>query len=236
VADRTPSAPSSGAYSLPVAVERARAIFRSEGAAGLLRRSLAHERWIMLERRLDQPILERRPRASVTTGTCRPEPESYLALRPGTDRATAERVVSAARWCFGAWLDGRLVHTSYASPPPGTWLELLGCVFPVADDEVVCFEAATERSARSLGVASAARSYMLRFLRQAGYARTVGFAGLGNAPAHVFLGRSGYEPIGTVGWVRLGLVRQTFVWTRPGKRPPASRSAARASGRLLLLR
>ncbi len=224
VPEENPARPQGG-YSPRAATRRAAALLATEGALSLLRRTVVWRRWVLLERDLRAPVSPVPVAPSLAIGPCRLDLGTYRALRPEASVDVARLTLAAAQWGFGAWLDGRLVHASYASSAPSPRLEPLGGGFPVGDDEVVVFETLTAPDARGFGVSTAVRAEILRFFQEAGHRRMLGFTLPENAASLRSLEKVGYVPIGDIGWVRLGPLWQNFVRTRRGARPPAGRSA-----------
>jgi GNAT superfamily N-acetyltransferase len=187
---------------------------------------------VLLERDLRDPIPSVSAAASVEIGQCALDPDTYLAIRPEADPESVRLALDAAQWGFGAWLDGRLVHLSFAASAPAPWLESLGGPFPVGEEEVVVFETHTAPDVRGKGVSTAVRSEILRFFQGAGYRRMLGFTLPHNTASLRSLDKAGYRPIGAIGWARIGGWWLNFVRTQPGAFPPAGRSSHLAGLRL----
>lgn len=201
-------------------LSRAREVLRDEGLRVLAFRILGeivYRRVILVERRLHEPIPEHAARVSVAIAPLRePEVDEYLALRPDADPAEIRRRLAGGERCFVARCGGRIVHAIWATTGRGL-IEYLGREVLLSPDEVYVHQSFTAQDCRGRGIASARVSWMLRFLRDAGYRRVLAVHVPENRAAWVPFSRGGYHPVEVLGYLRLGPWRHEF--RRPFRGP-----------------
>lgn len=192
---------------------RATEILRQEGIKSLWFKTLGetvYRRMLLFERPLDEPITAFEARLSVTISLLEPaDVEAYVAFQPGADAADVYQRLAAGRWCFVARHDGRMVHACWVATGR-VWIAYLGREIELAPDEAYTYESFTVAECRGKDICSERYSRMLRFLRSAGFRRTITAIMPENVLALRPHEKAGCHPLGVMGYVGIGSWRHEF--------------------------
>jgi GNAT superfamily N-acetyltransferase len=181
---------------------------------------IAYRRLVLLERRLDEPIVDVAALVPVEIGLLeRAEIADHARLVPGTDPVDIRARLEAGQWCFVARLQGRLVCARWAATGR-IRVDYLACDLDLAADEAYSYGLYTDPAFRGHGVSPAASVAMLRHLRAAGFRRVVAAILPENRASLRSVAKTGYRPYGLMGRVKLG------PWTRHFHRRAVGESEA----------
>jgi GNAT superfamily N-acetyltransferase len=137
--------------------------------------------------------------------------DEYAAVRGERDVAE-ERLASGLR-CSGTWLHGELVVVRWLAAGE-VWIDYLDLRLPLADDEIFILDTFTAPGRRGGGIAPAGFAVLLAELAAEGRSRALGGVLPENRAAVRNVEKSGFEPTGRMGCVRLGPWRRGFVRRR----------------------
>lgn len=155
---------------------RGRDVVRDEGWSALLVMALAdlgYRRFLLLERRLDEPIAAITPRLPVDVATLQPsELDEYLRLNDRLTRPPLEARVARGDECFLARYEGRMVAASWVSRD-AHFFRSLGCRYEVGPSEAYLYDSHTAPAFRGRGIAPALGIHVLVRLRERGVTRLV---------------------------------------------------------------
>jgi len=200
-------------HALRHALAQAVARFHAEGVRGVWFRALSklgYRRLILVARPLEEPIPDVEPRIPLAIDLLqRSEVAEYLEFRPDTAAAEVEARLEGGQLCFVARHEGRIVSARWAAVGRA-WIDYLSCQMPMAADEVCPYDQFTRVRYRGQDAAPATTVAMLRHLREAGYRRTVGTILPGNEASVRASAKTGYRPIGRIGYVAVGSWRRYF--------------------------
>ena len=226
------SKPISHAWTWRQILKRAAEVFREEDIKSLWFKILGetvYRRLVLMERPLNEPVPEVTPRLPVAIGPLREfELDDYIEFRPEADPPEVRRRLEAGDLCFVARHEGRIVNAGWATTCRA-WIEYLACEMRLAPGEVYHYESFTTPSFRGLNISPARYTQMLRYLRDAGYRRSVSAVVPENKAGISHLKKVGYRPFGVMGYVKLGPWRRDFCWVDPALRPPGESPAISGS-------
>ncbi len=195
------------------ALRRAVEVLRAEGLGSLWFKILGetvYRRVVLLERRLDGSAVEVTSRLPVVLGLLQEtEVDEYVALRPTSDPAEVRRRLAAGQQCFTARHEGRLVHVCWVATHRA-WIGYLQREIALAPDEAYIYDAFTAPDWRGQNISPARSAHMQRALWAAGTRRLLTVIMPENRPAFRPPAKTGYRPIGVLGYVRLGPWRRDF--------------------------
>jgi RimJ/RimL family protein N-acetyltransferase len=165
---------------------------------------IAYRRLLLLERHLDDPILDAPALVPVEIGLLQPtEIADYARLIPGTSVADVRSRLDAGQWCFVARFQWRLICARWAATGR-IRVEYLSRDLEMAPDEAYSYGLYTDPAFRGHGVSPAASVAMLRYLRAASFRRVVAAILPENHASLQSVAKTGYRPCGLIGRVRLG--------------------------------
>lgn len=161
--------------------------------------------------------------------------EAYARFRSGTEPDRVARRLDEGHVCVAAWLEGEIVTAQWYAFGRNR-LDAIGRPLDLAEDEVYAYDSYTAEPLRGRRLATARAIWACRYLRGAGYRRTLGYIAPQNRPAFGPPRRVEARELGTAGFVRLGPWRRDFVrvrggrrvWTRPGTPIEVGRDFAEA--------
>jgi hypothetical protein len=176
---------------------------------------IAYRRLLLLERRLDEPILDVPALVPAEIGLLeRNEIAEYATLVPGTEVADVHSQLDGGQLCFVARLEGSLICARWAATGR-VWIDYLACDLELAADEAYSYGLYTDPAFRGLAVSPAASVAMLRHLRAAGFRRVVAAILPENHASLRSVTKTGYRPYGLVGRVGFGPFTWHFHRTKP---------------------
>ena len=180
----------------------------------------AYRRVVVMECRLDAPIVQMTARAPVIVGLLtEADVDEYATFRPDADAAEIRRRLVAGHRCFVARHEGRIVHAGWAATREA-WIEFLGRPFPLEPGDVYQFDSYTAPAFRGLDLATARVTWMARFLRDAGFRRLLAVVWPENRAAFRPLEKAGYRAVGTMGYIRLACWQRHFYRRKRPSAPP----------------
>ncbi len=195
------------------ALLRAVAVLREKGLKSLWFKLLGetvYRRVVLLERILDEPIHPITSRIPVTIKLMeRSDVDEYCAFHLDADRSDIQQRLDSGHWCFTARHQGRIVHACWAASQV-LWFDYLSREMLLASDEAFVYDSYTDPSYRGLNIAGVRRLEMICFFHGAGFRRLLGAVIPENQPAVRTIQKSEYRPIGTLGFFRIGPIRQDF--------------------------
>ncbi|HID90276.1 MAG TPA: hypothetical protein EYP52_11310 [Anaerolineae bacterium] len=204
------------------ALSRIGYVLWEEGGRGVARRAWrrlsrrpVYRRLLVVEYSLrDIPIT--RPRVNVTFGELHPsEFEALIALRPFlTEEVIRLRLRNGHRF-YVARRDGRIVHSQVVAVGKA-YSGYLEIAFPLAPDEVYCYEAYTVPEHRGKRLSPAGRAFIAREMERMGYGRALAFIAPKNYPAVRAALRDDGQVRGHIGFVEVAGVRRYFYRVRKG--------------------
>lgn len=189
---------------------RAGEVLRTEGLRGLWWRGLGvtvYRRLTLVARPVESEPRRRAARVAVTPELLTHETVGdYLELRGDTPAAEVERRLATGQRCVlvrreGAPVSARWFATGFAE------IEYLDLVFDLPAGAAYVYDVYTGPEARGLGISAAVAPYYEQMLRDAGCRTLLGTAMPENRAGRGLVGGAGYEPVGTLGCVRLGPLR-----------------------------
>jgi len=209
-------------------LKRAAEVLREEGLKSLWFKILGetvYRRVVLVERLLHEPIAEVIPRMRIEIGPLKEaEVNEYVGLRPEADPSDIRHRIKSGQLCFVARHEGRIVHACWATTRRA-WIDYLDRAILLAADEYYGYEGFTAPGFRGQNIALALYSYMIRYLRDAGYQRSVAVLMPENKLAFRPLEKIGYRPFGMMGYVKIGPWRYDLCRVNHHARPPGTPSA-----------
>ena len=201
--------------------KRAAEIFRDEGIFSVWCKILAllgYRRALLIERPVDRPTAAVTPRVPVTIGRLEEaDVGDYLVFRPEVRAADVRRRLQAGHECFVARHEGRIVHAAWAATGR-VRIDFLARDLDLGPDEVYLDESHTLPPFRGLDIAAERSRHMRRHYEGRGYRRSLAIVFPENRQACRAAEKSGYRPIGTIGYIRLGPWRRDFFRVHPAGR------------------
>jgi len=202
--------------------QRAVAILREEGITSLWFKILSetvYRRAIVIEHRLGESIRDVASAVPFDFGLLtKADLEEYLSLRPEADPSEIQARLDRGQLCFVTRHDGKLGTVNWVAPTTA-WLNYLSLKIPLAPEEVYSYESFTASELRGQNVAPARSVLMLRYLEKLGCRRVIGVIIPDNTASLRYARKSGYRPIGTMGYIKLGRWRYNFCRLRSGVTP-----------------
>jgi GNAT superfamily N-acetyltransferase len=185
-----------------------------------LAKARVYRRLMLLERRLDEPIVELPlPDGIVVRRIEREHLDAYQAFRSGPDGAEGARRLDEGQWGFAAWYDGRIVGAGWTSSGRAS-IPYLDWELALAADEAYSHDVFTAPEFRGRGLAPAARIDLLRYARERGCRRILSALLPENTSGWRMPALIGFRPIGWIGYVGAGRRRRRFCHVEPGAEPP----------------
>jgi hypothetical protein len=184
-------------------------VLREEGASGLWWRGLGvtvYRRLLIVSRRIGEG-----PREEPTAGELefgwldQGELGAYGRLRPGM-REEAARRLRAGQRCFVGRRSGELVHARWFARGEAE-MPYLGLAFELPEGVAYVYDVFTAPASRGARISAAAPRFE-RIVREHGTEVILGTVMPGNAQGLGLVRGAGYEPLGTIGSLRLGPVRK----------------------------
>ena len=192
---RSPRAPGRSATAVAVRVLAAARVYR---------------RLMLLERRLDEPIVDLPLPAGLAVRQLDLEDlGAYCAFRPDQDPAAIRQRLAAGEWAFAGWESGRIVTAGWTSPRRAA-IEYLGWETTLALDEGYSYDLYTASAFRGHGLAAAARVPALRHARDHGCRRLFSALLPENLPGWSTPAAIGFMAIGWIGYVGPRPLRYRF--------------------------
>ena len=200
-------------WTVKSALLRAAAVLREEGLKSLWFKLLGetvYRRAVLVERILDKPIHPMTSRVPVTIKLMgSPDIDEYCKFRPDADGPDVQQRLDSGHWCFIARHQGRIVHTCWAATQV-FWFNYLSYEIQLASDEAFIYDSYTDPSCRGLNIAATRSVEMMRFFHGAGFRRLLAVVAPEDQSAVRIPQKSGYHSIGTLGFFRIGPIRQDF--------------------------
>lgn len=213
-----------GNLSLRHVWRRAYEVVRGEGwsvLAFMFLADLGFRRFLLLERRFDEPIPTITPLVPLAFSELRPaELDEYLRFHDQVPRAQLEERFARGDECFLARHDGRIVSTSWASRADH-FFRSLECCYEVGASEIYLYDAFTDPGLRGRAIAPALGVRVLERFRRAGLRRVMVVVVPENAANRRARAKSGFRACERIVYLRLG--RRSWHWHR--KSTPDPRSA-----------
>lgn len=203
---------------LQQALKRGTEVLQEEGIKSfwfkLLSEIGCYRRLLLLERLLEESVLEIKPGLPVTIDLLKKtEVDEHLAFRTDeADPSTVEDWFNVGHWCFVARHEGQLISASWAAVHRARSF-YLACEIHLMRDEVYIYDSFSRPDFRGKSVSAAVRGEMIRYFRAAGYRRMI----LGTQPENESnlrtLRKVGFRPFGIMGYIKIGPWRQDFYRT-----------------------
>lgn len=209
------------AYPTGTALRRALLTLRIEGPKSFWFKLLAecgYRRLLLVERSLDQPVVDFTPRLPVEVAMlAQSEVDDYLVFRPGTTRRDIAGRLRSGEMCFVARHQGRIVAAAWAAVQP-VWVPFLGCQIDMAPGDAHIYDKFTAPAYRGRGIANGVRSFHLRHLQRAGFRRATGTVLPENVSSLRDDFRGGFRVYGMLGRVKVGRWQRVFLMPPPRDR------------------
>jgi GNAT superfamily N-acetyltransferase len=135
--------------------------------------------------------------------------DDYLAFRPEVGAADVARRLQAGHQCFVARHEGRIVRAAWAATGR-VRIDFLARDLDLAPDEVYLDESHTLRRFRGHNIAAERSAQMRRHYQERGYRRSLAIVFPENRQACRAAEKSGYRPLGVMGYIKLGPWRYDF--------------------------
>jgi len=175
---------------------------------------------VLIERLLDEPVVEVMPRLAVAIGLLEEsEIDEYVAFRPEADPAEICRRREAGQVCFVVRHEGRIAHACWAAMRQAR-IDYLARDIHLAPDEVYVYDSFTAPAFRGQNLSPTRAVQMARHFREKGHRRLIAVIMPENKRAFRPAAKAGYCPLGVMGYIKLGPWRRDFCRVRPGARPP----------------
>lgn len=202
--------------------QRAVAVLREEGITNLWFKILGetvYRRVIVVEHRLGESIRDVISAVPFAFGLLtKDDIEEYLLLRPEADPVEVYARLDGGQLCFVTRHDGKIGAVNWVATTTA-WIDYLSLTIPLAPEEVYAYESFTAPELRGQNVAPARSVCMLRYLEKLGYRRVIGVITPENMASLRYARKSGYHPIGTMGYIKVGRWQYNFCRLRPGVIP-----------------
>lgn len=188
---------------------------------------LGYRRFLLFERRLDEPIAVITPGVPVTFSKLRAtELEEYLRFHDQVPEARVAERFAGGDECFVARHEGRIVGASWVSRD-AHFYRSVRCRYPVGPSEVYLYDSFTDPSYRGRAIAPALGVHVLEQLREAGVTRVTMAIAPENASNRRARSKTGFQPFGRIDYLRLGCRSWHWHRTIAGRSPGLrARSAA----------
>ena len=169
-----------------------------------------YRRAVLIERILDEPIHPMTSRIPVTIKLLeRSNIDEYCEFHQDATISDIQKRLDSGHWCFIARFQGSIVHTCWAASR-ALWFEYLFREIQLAPDEVFVYNSYTDPSFRGLNISGVRILEMVRFFKGAGYRRLMGAVIPENKSAFRPGQKSGYRPVGIIGFIRIGPIKREF--------------------------
>lgn len=173
---------------------------------------LGLRRFLLLDRRFDEPIPTITPLVPVTFSELRPAAlDEYLRFHDQVPRAQLEERFARGDECFLARHDGRIVCTSWVARADH-FFRSLGCRYEVGASEAYLYDSFTDPGFRGRAIAPALGVHLLERFRGAGLTRVITVMVPENAANRRARAKSGFRAYERIVYVRLG--RRRWHWHR----------------------
>jgi RimJ/RimL family protein N-acetyltransferase len=185
-------------------------VLREEGGRGLWIRLLGetvYRRLLVLDRRLDEPIVELSPSAPIEIRLT--EDAKVSSRFRGEPEETALRRLAEGHRCFVAYLGDRIVGVTWARPGGG-YVPYLGNELELGRDDVYISDVFVDPELRGLGIAQCLAIAYLRFFAAAGFRRTIALVMPENRSSRRACAAVGYRICGRFGTIGFGPFSRVF--------------------------
>lgn len=186
---------------------RGREIVRDEGWTRLAfigLGDLGYRRFLVYERRLDEPILPVTPRLPILCEPFQPAAfDEYLRVHPLIPRAQLEERLARGDECYVARTDGRIAAVSWLSRD-AHFFRSIGCRRELPAGEVDLYDSFTDPRLRGQRIAPALGVWVLERLRASGVTRAVLAIVPENAANRRARAKTGFRPFMRIDYVRVG--------------------------------
>jgi GNAT superfamily N-acetyltransferase len=186
-------------------VRRGREIVRDEGWRRLLfviLTELGYRRFLLFERRLDEPIVPVAARVPLVFEAFRPVMlEEYRRVHPLIARPQLEERLARGDECYVARAEGRIAAISWISRD-AHFFRSIGCRYALPPSEVYLYDSFTDPSLRGRGIAPALGVWVLERLRRRGVTRMVLAIVPENAANRRARAKTGFRPFMRIDYVR----------------------------------
>jgi len=209
------------AYPTGTALRRALLTLRIEGPKSFWFKLLAecgYRRLLLVERSLDQPVVDFTPRLPVQVAMlAHSEVDDYLVFRPGTTRRDIAGRLRSGEMCFVARHQGHIVAAVWVAVQ-AVRVPFLGCQIDMAPGDAHIYDKFTTPAYRGRGIANAVRSFHLQHLQRAGFRRATGTVLPENVSSLRDDFRGGFRVYGMLGRVKVGRWQRVFLMPPPRDR------------------
>jgi GNAT superfamily N-acetyltransferase len=181
-------------------------VYREKGLGGVwfgVLSRIGYRRLVLLERRLDEPVIPVGARVQAEIRLLGPDDEASFVALGQEDAVVFRKRLEAGHLCWGAWCSGRLRHTRWYAFR-GTYVEYLRCRLLLDDQVSYMYRSFTQPEYRGLGLAPATGSVCLPALRELGCRLVLAGVVPDNNAAFPSALRVGYRRIGVVRAVGAG--------------------------------
>jgi len=138
----------------------------------------------------------------------------YFAFRPDQDAGEIRGRLAEGQWCFVGRHEGRIV-TSAWSCAGRVKIDYLECRIKLPERVAFSYDVFTDPAWRGRRVSTVVFDWRRRFLREAGYARSVGVLWPENRPAVRRLAHRTVSVFGTLGTWKLGRFKRHVLRAQP---------------------
>jgi len=191
---------------------RALEVLRTEGVRSLWFRVLGetvYRRMIVMQRPYDLSLRDVEAGIPVAYGILEPHGiDEYLQLRPDADAEDIRLRLERRQVCLVARHEGRLIQAIWVAFER-VWIDYLGCLVYLEPGAVYPYDLYAEPDIRGKNVHRAHFPHMFRYFQNVGIRVIVGAFHPENRMQRIFT-RLGFEPVATIGVVRLGPWRHSF--------------------------
>ncbi len=209
-------------------LERSREIYKKEGIWSLWIRILGetvYRRAVLFDRNLDEPVPGGSSRLPVTIRRlAENETEAYIEFQPDTDMVDLRRCMQDGHYCYVAWHNGRIVYALWGVTG-SAWIDYLSSTIRLAPDETYLYESYTLPDFRGQNIPASMSTHIFRKLTEEGIRRGFCVVLPENKPAMRHVEKSGWNPCGMIGYVKLGPFRHEFCRMRSNSSPPEKDSS-----------
>jgi GNAT superfamily N-acetyltransferase len=199
--------------------QRALEVLRTEGIRSLWFRVLGetgYRRMIVMQRPYDLSLRDVEAGIPVTYGILEPhEIDEYLQLRPDADSDDIRLRLERRQVCLVARHEGHLIQACWVAFER-VWIDYLRCWLYLEPGAVYPYDLYAVPEIRGKNVHRAHFPHMFRYFQNAGIRVIVGAFHPENRMHRIFA-RVGFEPVATIGVVRLGPWRRPFCRYAEGK-------------------
>lgn len=165
---------------------------------------LGYRRFLLFERRLDEPIVPVAVRVPLVFEAFHPAAfDEYLRVHPLIARSQLEERLARGDQCYVARADGRIAAITWISRD-AHFFRSIGCGYALPAGAVYLYDSFADPRLRGQGVAPALGVWVLERLREAGVERAVLVIAPENVANRRARAKTGFRPTARIDYVRIG--------------------------------